>query len=288
LSIEQHADAVHGTVYEHEFMAMKKCKHGAFLYNKHDSFVGQSLDRYGEWCESELLLLGQGIKPGQLVIDVGANIGTHTIFFAKAVSEQGLILAFEPQRLAYQNLCANIALNALMNVIACQQGVGKRAETIHLPRFDPRIGMNFGAISMRGHVGGEPVQVIRLDDLGLGRCHLIKVDVEGMECDVLEGARQTIAKYRPILFVENNTVEGAPAIISLLDSLEYDAYWHICGYFNPSNFFGNQENIFASYRPEANLLCLHRSVPANIEGMPKVTGIEDNWQSALARLQKPS
>jgi FkbM family methyltransferase len=270
-------------------MVMKKCKHGTFLYNRHDSVVGQSLDRYGEWCESELLVLGQGIKPGQLVIDVGANIGTHTIFFAKAVTEQGLVLAFEPQRLAYQNLCANVALNALMNVIAFQQGVGKRAETIQLPMFDPRIDRNFGSIPMRGHAGGEPVQVIRLDDLGLGRCHLIKVDVEGMECDVLEGARQTIAKYRPILFVENNTVKGAPAIIALLDSLEYDAYWHIGGYFNPGNFFGNQENIFAQgYQPEANLLCLHRSAPANIQGMPKVTGSEDNWQSALTRLQNPS
>jgi FkbM family methyltransferase len=269
-------------------MAMKKCKHGTFLYNRHDSFVGQSLDRYGEWCESELLVLGQGLKPGQLVIDIGANIGTHTIFFAKAVTEQGLVLAFEPQRLAYQNLCANIALNALINVIAFQQGVGKRAETIQLPTFDPRIDRNFGEVPMRGHRGGDPVQVIRLDDLGLGRCHLIKVDVEGMESDVLDGARETIAKCRPVLFVENNTVEGAPAIIALLDSLEYDAYWHIRGYFNPDNFFRNQENIFANNRPEANLLCLHRSVPANIEGMPKVTGIEDNWLSALTRLEKPS
>jgi hypothetical protein len=171
-------------------------------------------------------------------------------------------------------------------VIACQQGVGKRAETIQLPTFDPRIDRNFAAFPMRGHVAGEPVQVIRLDDLGLGRCHLIKVDVEGMECDVLEGARQTIAKYRPVLFVENNTVEGSPAIIALVDSLEYDAYWHISGYFNPGNFFGNQQNIFAPYHPEANLLCLHRSGPANIQGMPKVTGIEDNWQSALTRLEQ--
>ena len=87
--------------------------------------------------------------------------------------------------------------------------------------------MNFAAVPLLGHAAGDPVEVVRLDDLSLGRCDLIKVDVEGMECDVLEGARETIARYRPVLFVENNTVERSPATITFLDSLEYDAYWHI-------------------------------------------------------------
>ena len=68
------------------------------------------------------------------------------------------------------------------------------------------------------------MEVIRIDDLRLNRCDLIKVDVEGMECDVLEGSRETIAKHRPVLFIENNTLERSSATIGLIDSLDYDAY----------------------------------------------------------------
>ena len=219
-------------LYEHAFMAMRRCKHGAFLYNVNDSYVSRSLDCYGEWCEAELDLLGQVLKPGWIVVDVGANIGTHTIFFAKRVAEEGCVFAFEPQRLAFQNLCANVALNGLINVVASQRAVGRRAGTIRLPVFDPRRQANFGAISILGHTHGEPVEVIRLDDLRLGRCDLIKVDVEGMEYDVLEGGRETIARHHPVLFVENNTTERSRALNSLIDSLEYDSFWHIGSYFN--------------------------------------------------------
>ena len=280
---EQSADAASSRTYEHEFVAMRRCKHGTFLYNIHDSFISQSLDRYGEWCEAELHVLGQVIKPRDLILDIGANIGTHTIYFARQVTDHGCVFAFEPQHLIFQNLCANIALNALTNVIVRQQAVGNRNETIRLPIFDPRRDRNFGAISMAGHATGEPVKVIRIDDLRLERCNLIKVDVEGMERDVLEGGRETIAKHRPILFVENNTEERSWAIIALIDSLDYDAYWHISSYFNSDNFFQNEENVFGSYQPEANLLCIHRSQPLDVHGLPKVTGVEDHWRRAMTR-----
>jgi hypothetical protein len=112
---------------------------------------------------------------------------------------------------------------------------------------------------------------------------LIKVDVEGMQCDVLEGARETIARHRPVLFVENNVAEISSATIGLIDALGYDAYWFVSGYFNPANCFGNQENVFAPYRPEVNLLCFHRSARTDIHGLPKVAGSNDTWHDALAR-----
>jgi FkbM family methyltransferase len=280
---EQPIEAVPPRVYEHEFVAMKRCKHGTFLYNVHDGFIGTSLELYGQWCEGEMEALGQIIKPGDVVLDIGANIGTHTIFFSRRVADQGVVVAFEPQRLVFQNLCANVALNALTNVIAKQQGVGRRAETIRLPVINPLQDVNFGALPMRDDPNGEPVEVIRIDDLPIGRCNLIKIDVEGMECDVLEGARESIGKHRPILFVENNTLDRSAAIVALIDSLEYDAYWHISSYFDPANFFQNRTNVFAHFTPEANLICVHRNYGLEIRGLPKVAGVEDNWQRALAR-----
>ena len=55
-------------------------------------------------------------RDGYISLDVGANIGCHTVPFAKLVGESGRVVAFEPQRLVFQNLCANLALNALTNV----------------------------------------------------------------------------------------------------------------------------------------------------------------------------
>ena len=265
-------------------MAMKSCKHGTFLYNEHDLFVGRSLDRYGQWCEDELDVLGQIIKPGDVVIDAGANIGTHTVFFSKRVGASGCVLAFEPQRLVFQNLCANLALNALVNVIARQQAVGRRAELMRLPAFDPHQDMNFGAVSMIGHPAGELVQVVRIDDLAPPRCDLIKIDVEGMECDVLEGARESIARHHPALFVETNLVDHSADIIRAIDSLGYDAYWQIGAYYNPGNFFGNPTNVFEDVQPEANLLGVHRSRSIDVTG-EKVAGPDDNWRLALERLR---
>jgi FkbM family methyltransferase len=127
----------HFSVYTHEHMVMKTCRHGTLLFNQQDTFVGRSLDLYGEWCEAEIDLLAQVLKPSDVVLDVGANIGSHTVPFAKLVGESGRVVAFEPQRLVFQNLCANLALNALRNVVTYDAGVGKDAGWMHLPVFDP-------------------------------------------------------------------------------------------------------------------------------------------------------
>lgn len=65
-------------------MAVKRCRHGLFAYNVNDSFIGRSHDLYGEWCEAELAILGQILRPGDTALDVSANIGTHAVFFAQA------------------------------------------------------------------------------------------------------------------------------------------------------------------------------------------------------------
>ena len=65
---------------ENAHVAMKRWRHGLLMYNVNDNFIGRSIDLYGEWCDSELSLLGQFLQPGDLAIDVGANIGTHTVF----------------------------------------------------------------------------------------------------------------------------------------------------------------------------------------------------------------
>lgn len=86
------------------------------MFNLNDTFVGRSLELYGEFCEAEIELLAQVVGRGDCVLDVGPNIGTHAVPLARMVSDRGRIFAFEPQRLVFLNLCANLALKALRNV----------------------------------------------------------------------------------------------------------------------------------------------------------------------------
>jgi FkbM family methyltransferase len=264
-------------------VALKACRHGLFAYNVHDTFVGRSLDRYGEWGEAELALLGLLLEPGQVVVDVGANIGTHTVFFAKHVGPTGQVIALEPQRAVYYTLCANVALNGLANVICLEAGAARTRTTLELPALDPNAPANFGAASALGRRAGPTLRVeaLPLDELSLAQCALIKVDVEGMEAEVVAGARDTIARARPALFLECNQPGGNPALLSLIEEIGYRAYWHFAPYYSPRNFFGETENVFEAHGVEANLLCAPADVA--IDALPPAIGLDDTFERALAR-----
>lgn len=265
-----------------KFMALKACKHGLMLYNVNDMYVGRSLEAYGEWCEQELNLLSDLLEPGQVAVDVGANIGTHTVFFARKVTSTGLVFSFEPQRLVYYNLCGNVAVNALYQVKCLNAAAGSESGTIKVPLLDPTAKQNYGGVNLGAFESGDDIPVIRLDDLELPRCDLIKVDVEGMETQVLEGARDTVSRCSPALFVENNREEGSSELIETVQSFGYVAYWHFAGYYNSDNYFGNEENIFPGLMPEPNMLCLREEIQGAEARL--VTGADDNWRKARKRI----
>ncbi|MBT5811462.1 MAG: FkbM family methyltransferase, partial [Rhodospirillaceae bacterium] len=202
-------------------------KHGRFRVNPHDTVIAASLQRYGEFAEHELMLLGTFIESGQTVIDVGANIGTHTIFFSKCVGEHGSVVAIEAQPNIYELLRENINLNDRQNVSALNAAAGTAAGFLTAPRLDYERDGNFGAFSFRlQDIGkylpvaatGEEirVEVVPLDSLDLKHCDLIKVDAEGMERDILLGAARTIDTHRPILYVENNINRHSPSRMPFL------------------------------------------------------------------------
>src|SRR5436190_22246330 len=98
--------------------ALKECRHGRMLYLRNDQYIGRSLELYGEYGEMEARLFDQLLAPGQAVIEVGANIGAHTVHLAKLVGPTATVLAFEPQRAIFYLLCANLAPNAQFHVRA--------------------------------------------------------------------------------------------------------------------------------------------------------------------------
>jgi|SRR3989344_4100535 len=267
-------------------VAITRAKHGYFMFNTNDSFVGRSLREYGEWCEKELDLLGQVVRPGDVVVDVGAYIGTHSIFFAKKVMNRGWVYAIEPQRLVFNMLCGNIALNGILNVKAIYAAAGSATGIITVPLLDPNTEQNFGAVQISKYDVGDVVDQICIDDLSLDKCDLIKIDVEGMERLVVKGAEKTINRFRPIVFVENNRTEGSAELIEYLQKLKYKCWWQAAPYYNEKNYLGNKVNVFGKFGMEVNMFCLPKENPIQVEGLEPVMGSKDNWGEAIKRISR--
>ena len=90
-----------------------------------------------------------------------------------------------------------------------------------------------------------------------------------MEIMALTGAQETISKFRPIMYVENDRKENSEALIRLIASFGYRMYWHLPPLFNPDNYNKNPENVFGNIVSE-NMLCFHRDKKINILGMSEV------------------
>ena len=251
------------------FNRLKACRHGMMLYNVNDAYVGRSLELYGEFSELETALLRQLVRPGDVVADVGANIGAHTVFLAQAVGPTGAVLAFEPQRVCYQTLCANLALSSITNAHCWNVALGEAPGTLRVPPVNYGQANNFGGLSLSADNAGETVSVLRLDDLPVQKLSLLKIDVEGMELSVLKGAAQTIARLRPLLYVENDRPERSAGLIAHLDAAGYAMYWHRPPLFNPDNFGGNGENVFQNI-VSINMLCVPRERYQHVSGLQPV------------------
>lgn len=264
------------------FNRVKPCRHGTLLYNINDRYIGRALHEYAEFSQGEVDLFAQILQPGQTVVDAGANIGAHTVYFCRTVGPQGCVHAFEPQRVIFQALCANLALNSLQNGHAHHAALGDAAGRIAVDTPDYAQENNFGGMPLGEWKDGEEVALMTIDSLDLAACHFMKIDVEGMEQAVIRGAQRTIERHRPLLYVENDRPEHAAALVRQLESLDYALHWHLPSYFNPGNHARNPVNVFGNIASR-NMLCLpaerqlgsfglERVVAASLPASPDAVG----------------
>jgi FkbM family methyltransferase len=254
---------------------VKRTRHGFVLYNQHDAYIGRSIELYGEFSEEETKLFARIVKPGMTVVDIGANIGAHTLFFAAAVGPSGAVIAFEPQRVLYQMLCANLALNEITNVRPLQMGAGRESGQAFIPGIDYAKPGNFGGIALGRQGIGEEVMVAPIDQIGLEQCHFMKIDVEGMEEEAILGAKETIARHRPILYVENDRREKSPSLIRRLLEMNYLLRWHLPPLFSAENAYRNAQNVFPDI-VSVNMLCVPREADPNVADSAEIVD-PDAW-----------
>jgi len=269
-------------VHEAGLVRVRECRHGVMAYLRSDEHVGRSLDVYGEWAEAEIELLTAFLKPGDVVVDVGANHGTHSLAFAKKVGPTGALLAFEPQRVVHQLLCANLMLNGVLHARALHAAVGAAPGALLVPDIDYAAAGNFGGLGLGAWEEGESVPVLTLDGFELPRLAVLKLDVEGMEALVLRGAAQTVTRCQPVLYVENNQPAGAPEVVEQLLRADYSLHWHFSPFFRAANFAGVRENVFGP-TVDANMLCLPKRLAGVGAPFLSVEGPLDTAAKALSR-----
>ena len=258
------------------FNELAHCRAGLMLYNRNDTYIGASLRKYGEFSGEETILFDVIVQPGRTVLDIGANIGVHTIDLSRLAGPTGIVHAFEPQRLTYQTLCANIALNSRRNVFAHHAAVGDSPGTLLVPALDPDERHNYGGVSLLEQLPGERVPMLTIDSLNLTDCQFIKVDVEGMETEALRGAAVTLHKFRPVLYVENDRQHRSAGLIALLRQYRYRLYWHLPSIYTANNFRSDVENIFGA-KVSVNMIGIPIEVPqSTLTNFREVTGPDDS------------
>lgn len=268
-------------------------RHGQMVVLSQDNYIGRSLIEYGEWTEQEFDVMAQAVKPGDVVADIGANVGSITIPLALKVGSAGCVYAFEPQPRIFQLLATNTVLTGATNARLFHAGCGAQSGNVDIPEIGYQKEFNYGALkladldAMAAQMRTESresiirrVPIVRFDDVfDHKRLKLMKIDVEGMEVDVLKGAQKSIEQYRPVLYVENEFADRSPELLTALFDLGYDAWWHLASCYNPNNFRGRTDNIFGNAGC-LNMLCLPRESQAIINGMTKVGSIHEHPRRA--------
>lgn len=191
------------------------------LPDAQDDYVQRLILRNRNFYETKLLALVQEmgiVNSDSIVCDIGANIGNHSVYFGKVLGA-ARVLAFEPQPHCYETLMANIALNGLEErATGYNCLVGAKTGSGQLAKFNAR---NLGGTAFAASGSGD-IALVALDDAlaehDLARLDLIKIDVEGMQMEVLRGAEGILAKRHPTIWVEllarDNVFDEAAAYLA--------------------------------------------------------------------------
>jgi FkbM family methyltransferase len=170
---------------------------GRFYLDDGHDLIKDELRAGKPWEPETSSMLQLKVRPGSTVLDVGAHIGTHTLALAKAVGPEGRVYAFEPQRKIHRELVHNLELNDVHNVVPLRFAVG---DTVAVIEMNPSVEKNEGHTAIGA--GGDKAELRTIDSFGFRNVSLMKIDVESFEDHVLVGARATILRDKPTLFVE--------------------------------------------------------------------------------------
>jgi FkbM family methyltransferase len=208
-------------------------EHGTMIVNRFDHCMYDAFNGIGvglkilengafepEEVDTALWLLSlrrRHFGDGVVALDCGANIGVHTVEWAKHINGWGKVIAIEAQERVFYALAGNIVINNCLNARAMHAAVAAQTGTMRIPTPDYLSPASFGSLELRPSernefIGQEidysdaatvEIRTVTIDSLDLARLDFLKIDVEGMELEALAGAAACLARCRPVVIVES-------------------------------------------------------------------------------------
>jgi FkbM family methyltransferase len=194
--------------------------------NPFDMYISRDLAHWGHWEPHIRGVLQERCKEGMNFIDIGANIGAHTLYMSKLVGPSGRGFAFEPCNSHSSILFYNLMTNNCFNTTVYQYGCSDVEETMYVEeRFTlTKKQDNFGGITLqnkKSENNDESIQTRVLDNMNLPRIDIVKIDAEGMEERVIKGMREIIERDRPVFILEIHSA-CEQSMFTLLSGLAYN------------------------------------------------------------------
>lgn len=200
-------------------------RYGCFMYlNLSEPLTLRRL--LGRYEMPVFRLINWYLKPGMVFVDVGANLGDYTLIASRLVGDGGKVVSFEPDPSNYAWLTKSIARNAFVNIEARQEALSDQDGEATLFLGDVSGWHTLKAVQRPSARGEVTVKTRKLDNVLFDRIDLMKIDVEGAEFDVISGARESLARHRPVLIIDLHPTKGAdiPGLLQLLIELQYRIY----------------------------------------------------------------
>jgi FkbM family methyltransferase len=205
--------------------------HGLRLHVDTQSFCEWYIYFYGAFRPEISRLLNQMLHKGHVAFDIGANIGMHSVIMANRVGPTGRVVSFEPDPHPYARLVANLKLNGFDFVETHQAALSAKTDKRKFFLHDETIG-NFANASLYAENVGADTQAVDIDVLSLDdfvarnpppRLDAIKLLAQGEEWNILQGGRETIAKYRPAIFFLYEPAYWHRQGLNLMDGVRFFA-----------------------------------------------------------------
>lgn len=223
--------------------------HGMFILNRNDFKMDENNNFYGVGCNllqmssfdleeidlgaTLLNLARQKRGDGVLIVDCGANIGVHSIEWARFAYGWGNLISIEAQDQIFYALCGNIAINNFTNIKAINAAVGSQIGKLKIPKLNYSIPSNYGGFELtkktEDSIGQQidytdsnlvEIDQITIDSMNLNRLDFLKIDVEGMEMEVLQGAKETIIRDKPYIMIEILKI-NFDLLLAFMEEIDY-------------------------------------------------------------------
>jgi len=206
-----------------------------FIVHKNDTCVADCL-RSGRLFEKFLVsYLRHFINPNKNVLDLGANIGTHSVIYSNYIHANSTVYSFEPQKVVFDILCQNIALNNCKNVVPFNFGCSNVNDVFYMNACYENKD-NHGAFCIDptlNEASGLKIECKVLDELNITNVGYVKIDVEGHEYEALLGMKNTLLRDRPVIMIEiHDSCSTKNNTIALLVELGYVSHYKLshCDY----------------------------------------------------------